>query len=633
MKNTAIRTTYLSGALAVALSAAATAQEIAATTPSPESTPPAEPTPTATAWSEEAIVVTPTKYPTPPENVGSAVSVIQSGELAARQVDSLEEAIRIVPGVVTASSGQAGSVSSVFLRGVNSNQTQFLVDGIRISDSNVFSNNFAGGAVAHNLDAIEVLRGPQSALYGGEAIGGVISLWSPRGEGDPTAEINLMAGSFESFGAWLAGQGRIGDTSYSLSTGWETTANDRPHNDFEQFVYATRIDHALSEQTSVGFSVRGALREFESPGSVFENDPDNTDEEEFVLLTGYLDHQVNDLWRTHLLAGWLNQDLSFDFPPVGSSSIDNQKVVLDWRNTLEWSSGHTTLFGIGFENNSVENNGFGTIDDTETIVALYLQQVLQVTEAFTVTGGVRWEDYDSFGDVFTWRAAGAYHLESSGTTLRASAGSAFRAPSFFELYATSDSFVGNPDLDAEESLGWDVGIEQDAGALGKLALTWFDNDIDDLITSDFSGFPGSVTNLEEASTSGLELEWSGQLSEQLSWRAAYTYLRAVNDSTGDRLLRRPEHTLGFNVDWSPTQRLTLGMGGYWLQDRKDIDPVSFATIDGDDYFVARFYGSFSLCENAELSLRVENAFDEDYDEVAGFPGRGLGVFGGLKIRL
>jgi vitamin B12 transporter len=617
----------LAGAAAIVLSTTALAQNVADTQVPTDTQSPAR------SWSEEAIVVTPTKFPIAPGDVGSAVSVIREDELATRQINTLEEAIRIVPGVITASSGQAGSVASVFLRGANSNQTQFLVDGIRISDSNVFSNNFAGGAVAHNLDAIEILRGPQSALYGGEAIGGVISLWSRQGEGDPTGDIELSAGSFDSFRTRLGAQGRIDDTSYSLSTGWETTANDRPHNDFEQFLYTARIDHSLSEATSVGMTVRGALREFESPGSRFENDPDNTDEEEFLLLTAYLDHKLNDVWKTHLLAGWLNQDLSFDFPPVGASRIDNEKIVVDWRNTLEWGSGHTTLFGFGFENNSVENNGFGAIDDTETIVALYLQQVLAVTEAFTITGGGRWEDYDSFGNIFTWRAAAAYHCDATATTLRGSVGSAFRAPSFFELFASSESFIGNPDLDAEESLGWDVGIEQDAGSLGKLTLTWFENDIDDLISSDFSRYPATVTNLEQASTSGLECEWTGHISDQITWRMAYTYLRATNDTTGEKLLRRPEHTLGFNVNWSPSERLTLGMGGYWLQDRSDIDPESYATIEGDNYFIARLYGSFSLCENAAVNLRIENAFDEDYDEVAGFPGRGLGIFGGLKIRL
>ena len=583
-------------------------------------------------WSNETLVVTPTKFAASPEDVGSAVTLLPAKELKARQIRTFREALQIVPGVTLASSGQPGSVSSVFLRGVNSNQTQFLVDGIRISDSNVFSNNFIGGAVTHNLQAIEILRGPQSALYGGEAIGGVISLWSPRGEGDPSGELQLGGGSFGTFHTQLSSMGEAAASAYSFSAGWETTDNDRSNNDFENLYYATRIDHALSDRTEIGFTLRGALRDFESPGSVFENDPDNSDEEEFLLLTASIGHYVNDLWHTHLVAGWLNQNLTFNFPPLGSSQIDNEKVVLDWRNTVEWTTGHTTLFGVGFENNSVLNTGFGSIDDTETLVAAYLQQSLKITEAFTLTGGARWEDYDSFGDVLTWRVAGAYGIEATGTTLRGSAGSAFRAPSFFELHATSSSFIGNPDLEPEESLGWDVGIEQDLGPLGTLALTWFENDIDDLITSDFGSFPSTVVNLEDASTSGLELQWSGRIADQLNYQLAYTYLRAVNDSTGDRLLRRPKHTLGFDLNWTPIERLTLGMGGYWVADRTDIDPVSFETIMGDDYFLGRIYGNYTVHENVDLSFRVENAFDEDYDEVAGFPGRGLGVFGGLKLR-
>ena len=198
---------HLLGALtAFTFSVSAQAQ----TNTTPDTTPATaneEPAPSDVDWSNETLVVTPTKFAASPEDVGSAVTLLPAKELKARQIRTFREALQIVPGVTLASSGQPGSVSSVFLRGVNSNQTQFLVDGIRISDSNVFSNNFIGGAVTHNLQAIEILRGPQSALYGGEAIGGVISLWSPRGEGDPSGELQLGGGSFGTFHTQLSSMG------------------------------------------------------------------------------------------------------------------------------------------------------------------------------------------------------------------------------------------------------------------------------------------------------------------------------------------------------------------------------------------------------------------------------------------
>ncbi|MEO0448280.1 MAG: TonB-dependent receptor, partial [Verrucomicrobiota bacterium] len=155
---------------------------------------------------------------------------------------------------------------------------------------------------------------------------------------------------------------------------------------------------------------------------------------------------------------------------------------------------------------------------------------------------------------------------------------------------------------------------------------------DGLITSDFSVFPSTVINEDEASTSGVEVEWQGSLlDDSLSYLIAYTYLDTEGDN-GARLLRRPRHTLGFDLQTRPTDRLQLGMGGYWVEDRVDIDPVTFGRIPGDDYFLARFYGSYDLIEAVQLKLSIENAFDEEYEEIAGFPGRGLGIFGGLTAR-
>lgn len=579
----------------------------------------------------ETFVVTPLKFPISADDVGSAVTLITGEEIESSQIQAFETAIQLSPGVGFASNGQPGSTSAVFLRGTNSNQTQFLIDGVRVNDSNILPFSFLGGESAHHLGSIEVLRGPQSSLYGGEAIGGVIALTSPRGRGAPSYSLDSEAGSFGSFGTRLTGGGEIDRLAYSFSTGWLQTDNDRTNNDFESFYYGTRLDYAVSEQTTVGLTVRGAEREFGSPDNIFVNDPDNRDLETFVLVTSYVDHQISDVWNTHLLAGWLNQDLTFENPSTATTGIDSSKVVLDWRNTFAWESGHTTLFGVGYEHISVENTGFGGINDEEAIFAVYAQQLLQVTEALSLTGGGRWEDYDSFGDVATWRGAAAYKIEQTGTTLRSSAGSGFRAPSFFELYAFSPSFVGNPNLGPEESVGWDVGVEQDLGPFGAIGLTYFQNDIKDLISTDLTTTPLSLANVGKASTSGVELDWRGQLFEQLNYRVAYTYLEADDDTSGVRLLRRPAHTLGFDLNSNLTDKLLLGVGGYWIDDRLDIDPVTFSTIAGDDYFLARAYANYEVCPGFDLHLRVENAFDQEYQEIAGFPGRGLGVFGGVKL--
>lgn len=583
----------------------------------------------------ETYVVTPTRFPLSPDDVGNAITVITSSELEARQITRVEDALKYAPGVVFGSTGQQGSSSAVFVRGVNSNQTQLMVDGVRINDANINSQPFLGGARAHHLQSIEILRGPQSALYGGEAMGGVINILTPRGSGDPSTTFDVLAGSFSTFNSNVAHSGEDGPLAWSFSGGYDTTDNDRQNNDFMNAYWAGRVDYALSENATLGFTFRGADREYGSAGSIFDNDPDNTDRDLFQLYTTYLDYQLTDRLSGKVTVGYLDQQLQFLTPPDASqnSEINHEKWILDSRHTYEWDGGHTSLFGVGYEASDYSNiGGFGNLVESDDLVSLYFQQQQQLTEALSATAGVRWEEYDSFGDAVTWRGAAAYQVAATGTTIRGSVGSGFRAPSFAELYSSSQFFVGNSDLDPEESLGWDVGVEQPIGDSHVISVTYFENDLTDLISTDFSGSVLSVDNIEEAETSGVEIQVGGELVPDLNYVLAYTYLEADNLTTGDRLLRRPKHTLAFDVNTTFGDKLTLGAGAYWLDNRVDLDPTTFTTIPGDDYFVTRFYGNLNVCEDLDVYFRVENAFDEKYDEVAGFPGRGFGVFGGVKYR-
>jgi outer membrane cobalamin receptor len=587
-----------------------------------------QPTP---APSLEPVVVQATKIPQELEGVGSAVTVLSREDLDRSQTRRLEDAFRFVPGAVLVPSGQTGAISSPILRGANPNQTQIVVDGIRISDANISPDIFLGGEQIGLLQTIEVLRGPQGALYGGEAIGGVIHIVAPRGSGAPVSTFDVLAGSFGTFGAQLTSAGEIQSLSYSLSTGWNTTANDRPHNDFANLFQAVRIDLPLSESTTVGFTYRGADRSYQSPGTIFDNDTDNIEEEEFLLLTAYIDHQFSERWNSKLVTGRLQQDLGFIAPPWPESIVDHRKLAFDWRNTFTWNDSLTTLIGTGYETRDMTNTGYGSVTASDSLVSLYADQVLSLGERLSLTGGGRWESYRTIGEALTWRGTAAYHIEESGTTFRSSVGTGFRAPSFFELYARDAFFTGNPGLTPEESLGWDAGIAQEIGDAGTLSLTWFDNDISDLIVTDFAAAPLSVINLESATTTGVEAEFAGSWQDRVHYRLAYTYLQAEDADTGETLLRRPKHTLGFDVNTLIADRLTVGVGGQLIEDRLDIDPVSFLPVTGDSYFLGRAYGALQITEDIQAHLSVENVLDEEYEVIAGFPGRGLGVFGGVKI--
>ncbi len=576
------------------------------------------------------VVVTANKYPQPLEVTGSSITVLDGEGLETQQIRSLENSLRLVPGAITATTGARGSNTSIFLRGTESDQTQIRVDGIRISDSNILPSPFLGGENIQNLSSIEVLRGPQSSLYGGESIGGVISLTTRRGEGDPTVSLFGEAGSFGTYIGNLSGQGRIGGLSYSLSAGAESTQNDRSNNDFEQYQSSLRLDVEPGEDTLVTFTLRQAYREYGSPGDVTVNDPDNLDRDDTLLFSSHLESRVTDLWTTHLVVGTLFQDFEFEAPP-SVTRIDSNRVVGDWYNVFELSEAHTTLLGGGVEHTSVENTGFGDIDETDQILSLYGQHTIQFNESFALTGGIRYEDYESVGRFWTHRGTATYSIERTGTRIHGSYGSGFKSPSFLDLFGMSPFFVGNPGLEPEESRGWDIGVEQKLGASHVVDVTWFHNDIENLIDFDFSVFPGTTVNVAEAVTEGLEIALRGSFDEAVNYSLAYTYLEADDETTGTRLLRRPRHTLGFDINSRVCDRLLLGAGSYLVDDRKDFGVRAGGVVQGDNYFTARFYGIYTLSEKVALSFRIENAFDEHYDEVDGFPALPFGAYAGLRI--
>jgi len=568
----------------------------------------------------ETVVVTASKIPQKLASVGSAITALPGTDLERSQIRRIQDALILAPGTAIVPNGQSGAISSLLLRGTNPNQTQVVVDGVRISDANISADVFLGGEFSGLLQQVEVLRGPQSALYGGEAIGGVVNILSPRGRGTPVTTVNALTGSFDTFGSQLSSSGEVGQLGYSLFTGWGLTANDRPHNDFSNFQYATRLDVPLSEFTSVGLTFRGAERSYQSPGSIYENDLDNIEEEEFLLTTAFIDHKLSERWNTRFLTAWMEQDLGFIAPPFPESIIDHRKLTLDWRNTINWNDSLVTLIGANYESRGMDNTGYGVVSETDSLISAYIEQTLTVAERLSLTGGGRWEHYSSFGEAITWRGTAAYNFPETGTTLRASAGTGFRAPSFFELYAMDSVFQGNPNLTPEESFGWDAGVSQEIGKVGTLALTWFENDLTDLIVTDFTTAPLSVINLEGATTSGVEAEFSGAFAETVHYRLAYTYLQAEDASTGETLIRRPKHTLGFDVNTMIGDRLTLGLGGQLVEDRLDVDAVTYLTIPGDSYFIGRVYGAFQVNDNIQTHLSVENVADEEYDVIAGFSG-------------
>jgi vitamin B12 transporter len=217
--------------------------------------------------------------------------------------------------------------------------------------------------------------------------------------------------------------------------------------------------------------------------------------------------------------------------------------------------------------------------------------------------------------------------------LRATYGTAFRSPSFLDLYGQSSFYVGNPGLKAEKARGWDAGVDYFlAGKKGLLSATWFDTHISDLVTFDFASFPGTVKNVGRARTQGLELAGKLVLPGAVDVRVAYTYLEADDLSAGVRLLRRPRQSGSVDLWHDFGRGFSAGAGLVFASDRMDVNAATFATISGEDYTVVRIYGAWQATPRLAFKARIENLLDENYEQVHGYPQLGVGAFAGIEMK-
>jgi vitamin B12 transporter len=594
---------------------------------------------TTLALELEPFVTTATRTAVPLRTTATATELITAAELARRQVNSFAEALGLAPGAITAASGAPGGITSLFLRGTNSNQTLFIVDGLRLNDPNTDYAVFLGGACLGACDSLEIAHGPQSTLYGGEAMGGVIALRAQRGAGAPTAAISAEAGSFGTVQGRLTAQGERGANAYSLSVQGGHTDNERVNNAFDSVNVVLRLDRTVNERTAIGGTLRWFHGDYGSPGPAIgfgANDPDNTERESNLLATVFAEFAPSADWSSRLLFGGQHRRFVAESPGAGGKSftvVKNRRGVLDWQNTYTGIEHHRIAAGLTAEANRTVNTGFGDIDESQELLAFFVQDEFTPVENVFLTAGLRSDDFDTFGRATTGRATAAWLVADRRLKLRATYGTAFRSPGFLDLYGQSAFYVGNPNLRAEKSRGWDTGFDYYlANNRGSVSATWFENRFRDLIIFDFGVFPGTTANVERARTRGLELKTDLSIPAATTLRLAYTYLEADNLTQNIRLLRRPRHSGSADLWREFGGGFNGGAGVRWVAKRLDVHAATFATIDAEDYTVARIYAAWQVNERFTLRLRVENLLDESYEDVHGYPQLGRGVFAGVEWR-
>lgn len=604
-------------------------------------------------------LVSASRVPVPVAAVGSAITVITGEELERRQVRLVSDVLRDVPGLAVNRSGGPGTQTQVRIRGAEANQTLVVIDGVEVNDPAGGSEFDFANLLASDIERIEILRGPQSALYGSDAIGGVINIVT---KGASASGIEVAgSGEYGAFGtSQVSTSARVGfddvvraalTVSRYDTDGISAADEDDGNHENDGFENAT-INGKLNFKPLEFFELELTGRRVESKaefdsfvGGIGAVDADRrTDtsqtygkaETRLTLFDGRWEHIGRLAYsREHdeTLANGLETSES-----EGSKTKYAYQTNLFLDTPEIAQAAHSFTLAVEHESESVESSSAFVSVDRDIGTTSYVGEYrLDLLDRVFLSGSLRRDDNDKlFDDTTTFRTTGAYLHEETGTRLHGSYGTGVKNPTIFELFGFAANFVGNPNLEPEESRGWDLGLEQtflDGDVV--FDVTYFENRIEDLIL----GAGNTAINLDGTTEiEGVEVTARARLLRDLDVTGSYTFTK-TKDSQGNDLVRRAKHIASGNVNYAfelLDRRGNLNLGVDFNGDQRDVAfdarfNRSIVTLDG--FTLVNAAVDVEVLPGVTLFARGENLLDEDYQEVLSFGTPGIAFFAGVTAKL
>ena len=602
------------------------------------------------------LVITATRIATPEVQVASSITVITAEEIAARQARTLPDVLKEVPGLNVVQTGGPGGQTSIFMRGTNSNHTKVLVDGIDVSDPSSPNGAFDFGQFpAEDIERVEILRGPQSGLYGSDAIGGVINIITKSGTGPPQFNASAEGGSFDTFNQTAGVRGSVDQFHYAAniehihSSATPVTPLDllapgeaRIDDYYDNVTGSTKLGWDVTNHFDLGLVGRYTDTHLRLTGEDYNNYPlpatpdstqsNNNTQQYYTRVTA---HGV-------AFDGFLDQTLGLAYsntkiyelsPDSAETDFFAHRVKADWQGNLQLAQDEILVLGVEHQRDGINK----PIAADTTTNSGYVELQSAYADTLFNTLSVRYDDNSQFGDKVTYRVAPAYVIAETGTKFKASLGSGFKAPTLEQQFQSFPGFYffANPNLKPESSVGYDLGIEQAlfSDAL-RLGVTFFRNNIKDLIadSSNLTTFVTTEVNVGRAVTQGVESFVSYRPMPSLTLRLDYTYTEATDEILHLELLRRPKQKASFNSNWRPSPRwsvdATLLYVGRWM----DISRDGSEQVDAPGYTTVDVATSYDLTGRWTLFGRINNLFDRHYENPTGFLQPSIGVFAGIKTK-
>lgn len=610
----------------------------------------------------EEVLVSASLLPISASRSANAITVIDSKQLKNRAALSVSDLLRDVPGLAVSRSGLQGSATQIRVRGAEANHLLVLIDGVEANDPSQSDELNWGTLSAADIERIEVIRGPQSSLRGSDAMAGVVNIVTRRADRPLSVNLFSETGSFGTYNSGLSIGSKQGDFDGRLSVNHiETEGENISRTGSEKDGYRnTNINlnagWTVSDELRLSVAARQSdgMNEFDADGDFdgLVDDQEKVSEfrnstmriqGDYVSADGRFQHKLviaqsnndNEAFDTGVL-GTYTSSTKDQYQYVGSAFWDesSQRLsVLAEREEEDFQQRGAIddygIYGIYDPNQDRERN-------TDSIAIEYRNDI---SDALSLAASARYDDNSEFDSANTVRVEAVYQL-NDGTRLRSAYGTAIKNPTFTERFGFYTNFIGNPSLEPEESTSWELGIDQMLfdNSL-TLSATLFDTELKNEINGsavDPVTFGYTAVNKEgKSQRQGVELTAIGTLTNSLSLNAAYTYTDSVewDDETGVYIdeVRRARHMASLNLSWQAMDNLHINTN---VQHNGSQTDVVFPDIVAlDSYTLVNLNANFSATEKLDVHLRLDNLFDESYEEVFSYQTLGFGASLGVRFSL
>jgi len=613
---------------------------------------------------EYEITVTANRVEKSTKKVATSVTVITREELKKFKNNTVLEALQEISGLTSVQGGPTGQAASVFIRGANSSHTKIMLDGTELNDPIDPSRSFdLSHLFIENIDRIEVIRGPQSTLFGSDAMAGVINIITRQEQGKPKFHLSTSGGTYET----LQGKGEISGSTesiyYSLGTSYFKTSGfsaadssyegNTEKDGYRNTTLSGKLGFQLKDNMDLHFSIRkiDAEIDIDNSGGNYGDDPNNTGDYDLLFLKGgFKGLFMKNRWETKIDFSYTDSLRKYNNPtdtlhPFSSDNSEYQSHLfkIDFQNNLFVHESNTLTLGVEYyrEDGSsfYESQSFFGPYQSEfpqedaSHLGVYVQDQINWDDRLIASVGARFDNHSQAGSSLTYRIAPLYIFKNTGTKIKATFGTGFKAPSLYQLYAPATFYgpVGNVELKPEKNLGWDAGVEQEL-FMGRLLLkaTYFSNQFQDLIDFDYTQ---GYINIGEASSRGTEFSMKSIPVKGLSFSASYTRCKARDDSTELPLLRRPEHKASLKIYYGGLKKTHMTLSLLYVGERDDNFYQNFQTtrVTLPEYTLINASLGYDLFKYAQFFLRFDNLLNKQYELIKGYGSPGFSVYGGVKL--